>query len=262
MSKKINVLADGSFQIINTNDKTGKVDDAVTFKAEPALEHGQLGRVLGQTVKTAGTFRNAACSFLALVYACPKLDGYRGKGDKETGILSKEFKASVRDAEAIVVEQLIEEGAIKLPKGNEEEQLQAFLSGLRDDKNYSNAKNTTNKYFALVGNNCVNGHNVLVPVPVMQAEIAMVVKRREVDSSFAAMFRAIREKMDGGTIDEDDAVDSLALARELHECLAGIVGSMAQAATDVRSGVDVQANAFIEKAAAAAYDTAKASATI
>lgn len=251
MSKKINVLADGSFQIINTNDKTGKVDDAVTFKAEPALEHGALGRVLGQTVKTAGTFRAAACSFLALVYACPVLDGYRGKGDRETGALSKEFKASVRKAEDIIVAQLVEEGSIKLGKGNEEEMMQAFLSGLRDDKNYSNAKNTTNKYFALVGQNCVTGHGVLVPVPVMQAEIANVVAKRVPDSSYAAMFRAIREKMDGGTIDETDAVDSLAIARELFECLQGIVGDMATTATAVRSGVDVAANAAIEKAAAA-----------
>lgn len=256
MSKKINVLADGSFQIINTNDKTGKVDDAVTFKAEPALEHGQLGRVLGQTVKTAGTFRAAACSFLALVYGHQKLDGYRGKGDKETGILSKEFKASVRDAEAAIVSQLVEEGAIKLPKGNEEEQLQAFLSGLRDDKNYSNAKNTTNKYFALVGNNCVTGHGVLVPVPVMQAQIAEVVTKRAADTSFAAMFRAIREKMDGGTIDEDDAVDSLALARELYETLKGVCGDMAKSATDVRSGVDVAANKAIEAAAASSKEAA------
>lgn len=258
MSKKINVLADGSFQIVNTNDKTGKVDDAVTFKAEPALEHGQLGRVLGQSVKTAGTFRAAACSFLALVYGHSRLDGYRGKGDRDTGILSKEFKASVRDAEAAVVAQLVEEGAIKLPKGNEEEQLQAFLSGLRDDKNYSNAKNTTNKYFALVGNNCVTGHGVLVPVPVMQAEIANVVKKREVDNSFAAMFRAIREKMDGGTIDETDAIDSLALARELFQCLDGIVNGIAADATAARSGVDVAANAALEKAAA----TSKEAATI
>lgn len=259
MSKKINVLADGSFQIINTNDKTGKVDDAVTFKAEPALAHKALGQVLGQTVKTAGTFRAAACSFLALVYAQPRLDGYKGKGDRETGALSKEFKGSVRDAEAAVVAQLIEEGCIKLPKGNQEEQMQAFLSGLRDDKNYSNAKNTTNKYFALVGQNCVNGHGVLVPVPVMQAEIANVVKRKEVDNSFAAMLRAVVDKMDGGTIDETDAVDSLALARLLFQTLDGIVNGIAADATAARSGVDVAANAAIEKAAAL---PAKESATI
>lgn len=250
MSKQINILANGDFQIINTNDKTGKVDEAVTFKAEPALANAQLGRILNQTIKTAGTFRAACSTFLALVYASPRLDGYRGKGDRDTGILSKEFKASVRDAEALAVEQLIEEGAIKLPKGNQEEHLQAFLSGLRDDKNYSNAKNTTNKYFALCGAMPVTSGGVLVPFPVMQAEIAAVVKRAPVDSSFAAMFRAIREKMDGGTIDEDDAVDSLAYARELYETLNGIVNGIAADATAARSGVDNAANAALEKAAA------------
>ena len=255
MSKTVQILANGDFQIVNTNDKTGKVDDAVVFKAEPALEHGALGRVLGQTIKTAGTFRAAACSFLALVYACPRLDGYRGNGDRATGILSKEFKASVRDAEALVVDQLVEEGALKLPKGNAEEHKQAWLSGLRDDKNYSNAKNTTNKYFALVGMNCVTMAGILVPVPVMQAEIAAVVAKRATDSSFAAMFRAIREKMDGGTIDEDDAVDSLAYARELYETLNGIVNGIAADATAARSGVDVAANAAAEKAAQSSKNT-------
>lgn len=258
MSKQINILANGDFQIINTNDKTGKVDEAVTYKAEPVLANGQMARILGNAVKTAGTYRAAACTFLALVYASPRLDGYRGKGDRNTGILSKEFKASVRDAEALAVEQLISEGTLKLPKGNQEEHLQAFLSGLRDDKNYSNAKNTTNKYFALCGSMPVTMSGHIVPIPVMQAEIAAVVKREPADSSFAAMFRAIREKMDGGTIDETDAVDSLALARELFECLSGIVNGIAADATAARSGVDVAANAAAEKAAASAKAEAPA----
>jgi hypothetical protein len=249
MSKQINILADGSYQIISTNNKTGKVEDAVTFKAEATMEHGALGRILGNAVKTAGTYRNAACSFLALVYACPKLDGYRGQGDRTTGKLSPEFKASVRSAEDIVVAQLVEEGAIKLPKGNQEEQMQAFLSGLRDDKNYSNAKNTTNKYFALVGANCATQSGYLVPVPVMQAEIAAVVDRAPVDNSVSAKLRAIKEYMADITIDAADAIDSAALLRELKSTMDGIVNQYAELATAARTGVDAAANAAIEKAA-------------
>lgn len=249
MSKSVNILSDGSFQIISTNNKTGKVDDAVILPAEPVMTHKQIGAVLGQTVKSSGTFRSAACSFLALVYAVPKLDGYKGTGDLATGKLTPEFKASVRSAEEIVVSDLVKEGAIKLPKGNEEEQFQAFMSALRDDKNYSNAKNTTNKYFALCGANCITGDDKLVPVPVMQAQIAEAVHRPPVDNSLSAKLRGVKELLDGMTIDAPDALDSLVIARDLLATLEGVVNEYAKMATAARAGVDVQADAAIEKAA-------------
>lgn len=250
MKTEITSIVEGVYQISKIDERTGKVNDVIVEKADHILDPHQLGVVISQTVKGSLSRRAAFCSFLGLVYGHPRLDGFKGSADRATGKVSVEFKAAVRDVESAVVSDLVQAGHIKLPKtGNPEENLQAFLSQLRDDKNYSNVKVTTNKYFALVGVNCTTQSGFIVPVPVMQAQIAEVVERPTVDNSIAAKLKAIKEKMDSGTIAADDAIDSLHYAKELVSTLQGIVNHYAEAATAARGGVDVQANAILDKAA-------------
>lgn len=240
MSTQIDILADGQFRLTKTDNKTGKVLDSVVEHADKALAGQQLGQILSQTVKSAGTRRAAFCSFLGLLYASSRLDGFKGTGDIATGKLSAEFKAAVRDVESDVVKALVADGSVKLPKtGNPEENMQAFLSGLRDDKNYSNAKNTTNKYFALCGMSCVTSSGYVVPVPVMQATLADTIEREAPDNSVTAKLRAIKELMDGATIDAVDCIDALHLAKELVSTLEGVAKYYAEMATAQRGNKDI-----------------------
>lgn len=252
MSTQIEMIAEGQFRLTKTDDKSGKVLDSVVEHADKALAGQQLGQILSHTVKGASTRRAAFCSFLGLVYGSPRLDGFKGTGDKKTGKLSPEFKAAVRDVESDVVKTLVAEGSVKLPKtGNPEENMQAFLSGLRDDKNYSNAKNTTNKYFALCGMSCVTSGGFVVPVPVMQAQLADTIEREAPDTSISGKLKAVEEALTGVTIDAADAIDSLAAAKRLTATLEGVVKYYAELATaqrHVKQGVDEQAQSAIEVA--------------
>jgi len=240
MSTQIDVIADGQFRLTKTDNKTGKVTDSVVEHADRALSGQQLGTILSHTIKSAGTRRAAFCSFLGMLYANPRLDGFKGTGDKETGKLSAEFKAAVRDVESDVVKALVADGSVKLPKtGNPEENMQAFLSGLRDDKNYSNAKNTTNKYFAICGMSCVTESGFVVPVPVMQAQLADAIERVAPDNTVSAKLRGIVEFMDAGTIDAVDCIDSLHLAKELVKSLERTAQYYAELATAQRGNKDI-----------------------
>lgn len=252
MSTTIEMIAEGQFRLTKTDDKSGKVLDSVVEHADKALAGQQLGQILSHTVKGASTRRAAFCSFLGLVYASPRLDGFKGTGDKTTGKLSPEFKAAVRDVESDVVKTLVADGSVKLPKmGNPEENMQAFLSGLRDDKNYSNAKNTTNKYFALCGMNCVTSGGFVVPVPVMQAQLSDTVEREAPDTSISGKLKAVEEALTGVTIDAADAIDSLAAAKRLTATLEGVVKYYAELAT-------AQRHVNVVDAASAVVESAKA----
>lgn len=250
MSTQIEMITDGQFRLTKTDDKTGKVLDSVVEHADKALEGSALGTILSHTVKAAGTRRAAFCSFLGLVYASPRLDGFKGTGDVTTGKLSAEFKAAVRDVESDVVKALVAEGSIKLAKsGNAEENMQTFLSGLRDDKNYSNAKNTTNKYFAFCGMSCVTTSGFVVPVPVMQATLADTIEREAPDTSVSGKMKAIEEQLAATTIDAIDAIDALASAKRLLSTLEGVVKYYAELATAQRhTSVPDAANAALEMA--------------
>lgn len=257
MTIEIQVLQDGVFQLVKKNDKTGKVSDAEKIQADKVLEPTAIGSIIGQQVKTHGAVRLGWLSFLSLVLASPRLDGFKGAADRATGKVSNEFKAAVRDAESDAVRGLVAANAIKLPvvKGdNDELRLQRFLSTLRDDKNYSNAKVTANKYFALVGHNVVTESGYIVPVPVMQAAIAAVVEKVETDKSVAGKLAAIEAWLADNTLDADDAVDSLAALNRLLTTVIGVNKHYAEMATAVRSGpsmpVDAAASAVLAAAAA------------
>lgn len=252
MSTKIEMVSEDQFRLTKTDDKTGKVLDSVVEHADKAMSGQALGQVLSHTIKGASTRRAAFCSFLGLIYASSRLDGFKGTGDTKTGKLSSEFKAAVRDVESDIVKALIADGSVKLPKtGNAEENMQAFLSGLRDDKNYSNAKNTTNKFFALCGLSCVTSGGYVVPVPVMQAQLSDLIEREAPDSSVTGKLKAIMEFMSKGTIDAVDCIDALHLSKELVKTLEGIAQHYAELATAQRGNKDIVG------ATQAALDTAK-----
>ena len=163
MSKQILITNDSSYIIQNVDAKTGKVSDQVTLNASKCLEPKAMGQIIGQTIKTAGSRRDAWLSFLSVVFGSPRLDGFKGQGDKKSGKVSKEFKAAVRDAEGDTIRAMVGDGSIKLGKGEAEAKLQEFLSEVRADKNYSNVKVTASRYFAMVGANVVTKSGYLVP---------------------------------------------------------------------------------------------------
>lgn len=223
--------ADSSLYVITTTSDKGAVKQE-SVKAEPIMAVGQMARVLSTAVKAHGAYRNAALTFLGLVYTQQCLNGFAASADKATGKVSSEFKAAVRDAETATVKQLVTDGVLKL---KDEPAIQEFLSVLRDDKNYSNAKVTTNRYFGIVGSNCVTQSGYVVPVPVMQAHIRDALPVEQKDDSIAGMLRAIAEKMDKITIGTDDAIDSLSLANALRSTLEGIVNYNNEVATKQHS---------------------------
>lgn len=248
MSVQIQQKSESSFVIVKTNDKTGKVDDSVELHASKVLEGKAIGQIISAVVKSAGTRRDAWLSFLARVYTMPTLKGYKGTGDRTTGKVSKEFKEAVRNAERMATLELVNAGELKLPKGDAEQVLQEFLSGLRDDKNYSNVKVTANRFFALVGSNVVTPASYLIPVEVMKARIDEVVDKPEEDKSITGMLKAVETKLADVTIDSADAIDALAATKRLLSTLDGICNKYAELATAGRMGVDNAANAAIEKA--------------
>lgn len=248
--------------------KEGK--EAIKLIADDVMDTNAAVRVLGQSVKGAGTFRAAAQTFLTLVYASPRMDTFRvGESNAcslEEGKPTKEFKAAVRSAEDDVVIRLAKEGVLKL---KDEKAIQAFVSGLREDKNYSNAKVTCNKYVAYIAKN-VDVDGYLVPIEAMKAELAEAMPNVEKDDSFAAKLRSIEEALNKGTITSEDAVESLVVLRSLMATIGGIVNGNAKQATenvearapqeqmkDVPASVPTLATATLDKALASAKATLK-----
>lgn len=252
MSKEIQILADGVFQIVTTDTKTGKVTDAEKITADKVLDHKQIGSAIGQAVKTQGTMRNAWLSFLSVVLASPVLDGYKGQGDKTTGKLAKEFKASVRNAEEHAVRELVKEGALKLPKAaNEEAAFQSFVGALREDKNYSNAKNLASRYFAFVGSNVTTPSGHIIPAPVMTEAINNVLEKAAPDNSVNAKLKAIELYLsEKENLDAADAVESVVVLRRLLSTVEGIVNHYAEMRTAAGAGAvpQVAAQAMVKAA--------------
>jgi hypothetical protein len=234
MAKQITITSDNSWVIKSVDAKTGKVSDAVEIVGSKALESKQVGQIVGATVKAAGSRRDAWLTLLSFVFRDKRLDGFKGTGDRSTGKVSKEYKAAVRDAEGSTIRAMVEAGDIKLGKGEPEQILQAFLSELREDKNYSNAKVTANRYFNLVGSNVVTESGYLIPVEVMKEQINLVVDKEPEDTSIASKLKAIVELMSKGTIDAADAIDSLHHAKQLVATLEGNVRYYAELATEQR----------------------------
>lgn len=248
----IETVGEGAcFILKRTNAETGKVSDAETLHSEKPIDDQAIGKVLFADFKAAPSRRVAWLSMLAQVFKNPKLDGYKGKGDRKTGKLAKEIKAAIREAEGEYLRTLVKAGHVKLKAGdNPEQTFQEFATSIREDKNYSNAKNHVTRYFAFVGAYNATQSGFLVPVPVMQEQVKAVLEVPEADNSVAGMLDAIKAHMDKGTIDSNDAIDSLARAKMLVATLDGIVQHYAELRTNAGTSVGAAASAAIDKAKA------------
>ncbi len=248
----IETVGEGAcFILKRTNAETGKVSDAETLHSEKPIDDKAIGKVLFADFKAAPSRRVAWLSMLAQVFKNPKLDGYKGKGDRKTGKLAKEIKAAIREAEGEYLRGLVKAGFVKLKASdNPEQTFQEFATSIREDKNYSNAKNHVTRYFAFVGAYNATQSGYLVPVPVMQEQVKAVLEVPEADNSVAGMLDAIKAHMDKGTIDSADAVDSLARAKMLVATLEGIVQHYAELRTNAGTNVGAAASAAIDKAKA------------
>lgn len=247
----IKALDNGEYQIVKTNSTDGKIKDAVTIVAVEAQDEKTIGRLLMENVKKDGTYRAAHQSLLGMVLASPRMDGFRGTGDKVTGKTSKEFKAAVRDAETNTIEEMVKTGSIRLAKSdNVQLALQEFLSCLRDNKNYSNIKSYCSQYYAICGHLPVTKSGRLVPQPVMVEEIKAAIHKEPVDKSIAGRLQGVIDALKGVTIDAEDAIKSLARAQELVAQLSPIVDDYAEKATVVRGNIAAAAKAVIASAGA------------
>lgn len=265
---EMEIVGDGAAWIVKkVNAETGKVSDAETYHASKPADDRQIGGILMQEFKHFGTRRDAWQSMMSVIFASPRLAGYMGTGNTgqarpgETyaggdgvGKISRELKNAVLDAEKEYLRGLVEHKHVKLKieqGSNEEQAFQQFASSVNNDKNYSNLKSTVIRFFHFCGQLPVTESGYLVPVPVMQARIAETLVRKEPDNTVAGKLRAIKELMDKGTIAAEDAIDSLAYAKELVATLEGITNYYAEMATAKRgnsalNSVDQQAEAAIQ----------------
>lgn len=254
----IETVGEGAcFILKRTNAETGKVSDAETLHSEKPIDDQAIGKVLFADFKAAPSRRIAWLSMLAQVFKNPKLDGYKGKGNRKTGKLAKEIKAAIREAEGEYLRGLVKAGHVKLKAGDNPEQVfQEFATAIREDKNYSNAKNHVTRYFAFVGAYNATQSGYLVPVPVMQEQVKAVLEVPDADNTVSGMLDAIKVAMDKSTIASDDAIDSLARAKALVITLEGIVQHYAEMRTAVGSGIGAAADAAVAKAKTAETEDA------
>lgn len=219
----IEQLADGKQFLIRHTDKNGKVLNAETFESEKPMEVGAIGKALNAYNRNVPSMRHLWLSVLVGVFASPKLDGYKGKGDKKTGKTAKEFKSSIRDCESLYFAELLRAKVISLPKNdNAEKALQEFATSVREDKNYSNIKSTVSKYYAFVGAAPITSSGYLVPPAVMLAQIAEVMDIDPVDNGLCAQLRSMLAVIEENQPSGDTLNDAYSLAHTLTFVLKGL----------------------------------------
>jgi hypothetical protein len=233
MKATIQAVNDGAMFLITKTDNSGK-ETVMTENALAVVDNKGIAQFLNQAVKNEGYRRAAFQSLLASVFANPKLDGYKGKGDNTTGKTSKELKASIRACEDMFFSELLEAKLLKIPHSdNPEKAFQSYCTSIREDKNYSNIKSTVAKYYAFVGANCKTESGFLVPHAVMLEQIKSVMNLDPVDNSIAGKLRAIRAELDKIEIDYNDTKDSLDVANSLVSLLKGILSHHDELATNL-----------------------------
>ncbi len=251
MAKQVESLKDGAEFKLTTVNKDGKIGDSITVKADKAFDLSQLGR------KLAGEFSDGAVTtrrvmlltLLSQVFSSPRLDGFRGKGDKTTGKSPNEMKLAVRDAEGTFMAAMIAEGKLKLPAHNlgPEAALQDFLKKLRDDPHYSRLKVTVGKYYAFVGQINATPSGFLIPVPVMEEQIRACLDIKPVDTSPAGVLNGLLPRLTPDAMDSESVKAAIGAAktivatlekldtyfRELANHAAGTSGEKGDGAMDV-----------------------------
>ena len=241
---QVNVIQsdNGSKFVLTKIDASGKETVSIE-NAMHVADNVTIGRGLQNVNKNQANQRAMFQSLLFAIFANPKLDGYRAKGDKTTGKTSKEFKDSIRVAEHAFIEQLVTGGVIKLPASdNQEKALQTFCTSIREDKNYSNIKSTVAKYFAFVGANCATQAGFLVPHAIMLVQISSVMELSSPDNSIAGMLDKVKVEMDKQeTISETDVKKALVSARLLLATLEGLNRHYDEIATNAVQHMPVNA---------------------
>lgn len=256
-------IDESTYQIQKTKPD-GKVLDAEKFVADKALDMATVGRAISAHVRTANNQRLAWLSFLGEVYKSPRMDGFIGSGNLDDGKISKEFKDAVRRAEEETIRAMVESGSIKLPvqaKATDEQRLGAFLSEIRADKNYSNAKSNTSRYVAFVGKNIVTESGHIVPVPVQKAQVdALLAPKGEDETPCDSKLKSVEEWLGAKEISSTDAIDALARAKAIVLTLQGVVNKYAELAThhaQVRTqGVEQQVAKIVSDVSAPAQEEA------
>ncbi len=270
MAKQVEALKNGAEFKLTTVNKDGKIGDSVTVKADKAFDLSQLGR------KLAGEFSDGAVTtrrvmlltMLAQVFQSPRLDGFRGKGDKTTGKTAPEMKTAVRDAESSFIAEMVQAGKMKLPAHNlgQEAALQDFLKKLRDDPHYSRLKVTVGKYYAFVGQVNVTPSGFLVPVAVMDEQVRAVLDIKPVDTSPAGVLNGLLPRLTAEAMDSTQVKDAIGAAkaivstlekldtyfRELANHAAGTAGEKGETSDDVIRKAAEKIKAAQEKAKAVA----------
>lgn len=240
-------LENGGFLLNKMNLETGQISDSEKFDAEKVIDHKAIGTILNQEEKAFANRRRAWQSFLSEVFILPMLDGWKGKGDRKNGKVPKEYKASVRDAETEFLRQLVKEGSLKLhisknkeDDDNEEKAFQRIANIIREDKNYSNIKSTVIRYFFFVGERPADSNGILVPPPVMLAELANVMEKerkiRTVADDLSDIVERIKARQENPS--SDTVKEAIRLNNELGQILGGLDKFYAELATQARVGHD------------------------
>ncbi len=185
MAKKVLILENGAFAIQRVNDATGTTSDMETYESEKAFDVSRIARILRDTVHGYGALRVACLSALGGIFEDTTLATWAGVGDAKKGVLTKEFKAAMRDAETAYFRGLVQSGELPARLKNDQS-FQEWISALRDEKNYQGCKAIAGKYFFLAGKSCVTESGYVVPVQVMQAELSELKDKEKPDTSIAA----------------------------------------------------------------------------
>jgi hypothetical protein len=216
MSNVRQIIRTGTEFCILTTKKDGKLD-AEKLVAEAAVSRGAFAKSLETVVRTHGAIRNAMLSFLGAALKDPRMDGFRlkeGETPDPTGKVSAVAKEGMRDAEKNLVRALVEEGILKLKN---EDAILSYVLALRDDKNFQGCRTVVLKYFTVCGKYPVTDDGFLVPVKVMQTEIADALPDAtpEDTSVFARLLTIISEVHESKTMTADEYKRVIDLAGNL-----------------------------------------------
>lgn len=240
----VSIAIKGADFSVTKMNKDGDPVETTTIHAEKPFDHKKVATILGTIVKSQGTARHAALSFLAEVYKHPVLDGFRLQGDKSTGKVSKEYKAAVRSAEEAVVREMWKDGSLKL---KDEPAMQQWVGALREDKNYSNAKVTTSRFVAFVAESLITKDGYIIPIEIQKEQINEAIDRAPQDNSLSAKLQGISEFMGKVTLDDlNDIKASLGLAKGIVATLEGILNQAAALSTGMAAEARTVAESLSE----------------
>lgn len=201
----------GIYKITSRNAKGDEVTRDTVATIKPMDEKDAVGYFLG-LAKDAPTKRNAAVTLIGLIMKAGmgKIEGWKGSCDKTKG-LPRELKSAMQEAEGDYFRQFLSGSHPqhksfmgRLPKANDrgeplevggklnqEAQFQYFLTTVRKEPSYANAKNGCLNFFGYVGSLPYTDTGDIVPPEVMRV---LVEQNRDItppDTSYKARVYAL-----------------------------------------------------------------------